>query len=62
MREQDLARIALVMRRFGDLQGLRLACFGAMVVAGAVTGTLLPAGYAEPLFYIALPAVIGIRD
>lgn len=56
MREHDLARIAFVTRRFGDLQGLRSACFGAMLVVGAVTGTLLPAGYAEPLFYIALPA------
>ena len=56
MREQDLARIAFVTRRFGELQGLRLACLGTMLLAGAVTGTLLPKGYSEPLFYIVLPA------
>src|SRR5688500_3417663 len=54
MREQDLARIAFVTRRFGELQGLRSACFGAMLVAGTVTVTLVPD--AEPLFFIAMPA------
>ena len=54
MREQDLARIAFVTRRFGELQGLRSACFGAMLVAGAVTVTLVPG--AEPVFFIAMPA------
>ena len=56
MREQDLARIAFVTRRFSDLQGLRFACFGALLVVGAVAGTFLPEGFGDPFVYIVLPA------
>ncbi len=54
--EQDLARIAFVTRRFEDLQGLRSAWLGAALVVFAVAGTILPAGYADPFFFIAMPA------
>ena len=48
MAERDLARIAFVSRRFAELQGLRTAALGALLMLVVISTTLLPADFRDP--------------
>ena len=55
-RMPELAEIAFVTRRFGDLQRLRFVALGAGLVVTAVASELLPPDARIPLLHIGLPA------
>ena len=57
MEPADLTRIALVTRRFGDLQGLRTVFVGAMLLVGAVAASFVPAS--DPFLQVVLFAHVG---
>ncbi|HJR60526.1 MAG TPA: hypothetical protein VJ813_14040 [Vicinamibacterales bacterium] len=56
----DLARIAFVTRRFGELQGLQSVSLGAGLILGVLSWSLLPEEFRNPFQHIVFPAAIGM--
>jgi hypothetical protein len=55
--ERDLVRIAFLSRRFAELQGLRTALLGALLLLVVMVTSLLPEAYRDPFAQLLSPLI-----